>query len=125
VFYPSNFRLRYFACESLYNVTKAVRTLLVDDHFNSLFITVSRLNSDGDQNVRSGAELLDRLLKDIVTESNVAPNISVLLRERIYVLDSQGRSFVAGWITHLSGNPHTGLSDVLPALVDGLFQVIP
>ena len=51
-------RLRYFACESLYNVTKAVRTLLISHHFNALFITVSKLICDQDQNVRSGAELL-------------------------------------------------------------------
>lgn len=46
------------------------------------------------------------------------------MRERIYVTDGNGRSFVAGWIAHLSGNPQAGLSDVLPAIVDGLFQAL-
>ena len=54
----SDSRLRYFACEALYNVAKAVRGVLIDTHFVNLFVTVGRLNSDVDQNVRSGTELL-------------------------------------------------------------------
>lgn len=59
----SDSRVRYFACESLYNVTKVVRTQLIPEHFVPLFNAISILTSDHDQNVRSGAELLDRLLK--------------------------------------------------------------
>lgn len=59
----SDSRVRYFACEALYNVTKVVRTQLIPAHFVPLFNAISILTSDHDQNVRSGAELLDRLLK--------------------------------------------------------------
>ncbi|GAA5914263.1 hypothetical protein JCM6882_003671 [Rhodosporidiobolus microsporus] len=60
-------KLRYFACESMYNIAKVAQgELLV--YFNELFDTLSKLHADTDQSVKNGAELLDRLLKDIVTE---------------------------------------------------------
>ena len=54
-------------------------------------------------NVRNGAELLDRLLKDTVTEnsSNETFDIVVLmqlLRERIYVKNSYVRQFLVSWV---------------------------
>ncbi|VDN25092.1 unnamed protein product [Gongylonema pulchrum] len=56
-------RVRYYACEvSLYNIVKICRSSALS-HFNELFDTLWRLSADTDLNVRSGAELLDRLLK--------------------------------------------------------------
>ena len=37
--------------------------------FNEIFSSISCVVADPDQNVKNGSELLDRLLKDIVTES--------------------------------------------------------
>lgn len=60
-------KLRYYACESMYNITKnAHGEILV--YFNELFDVLSKLTADSDPSVKNGAELLDRLLKDIVTE---------------------------------------------------------
>ncbi|KAI9336373.1 vacuolar protein 14 C-terminal Fig4p binding-domain-containing protein [Obelidium mucronatum] len=60
-------RVRYYACESMYNVAKvARRDLLV--FFNEIFDALSRLVADQDGSVKNGAELLDRLIKDIVCE---------------------------------------------------------
>ncbi|KAJ3392845.1 hypothetical protein HDU84_003329 [Entophlyctis sp. JEL0112] len=60
-------RVRYYACESMYNVVKvARRDVLV--FFNEIFDAMSRLVADIDASVKNGAELLDRLIKDIVTE---------------------------------------------------------
>ncbi|GAA5952740.1 hypothetical protein JCM8115_002336 [Rhodotorula mucilaginosa] len=68
-------KLRYYACESMYNITKnAHGEILV--YFNELFDVLSRLTADSDPSVKNGAELLDRLLKDIVTEQ-AATYISV------------------------------------------------
>ena len=87
-----------------------------------MFTSISRLTSDSDQNVRSGAELLDRLLKDVVSESETAPNIGSLIRERIYAKEATARLFVSGWIILLTGNPAAGFGEVLPAIIDGLFR---
>ncbi|KAJ1548725.1 hypothetical protein HK405_000048, partial [Cladochytrium tenue] len=46
-------RVRYYACEGMYNVAKVAR---------------GDLAADSDSSVKTGAELLDRLIKDIVCE---------------------------------------------------------
>lgn len=55
-------RVRYFACESLYNVVKVARSAIIP-FFPELFAALSRLVTDSDQTVKDGSELLDRLLK--------------------------------------------------------------
>lgn len=55
-------RVRYFACESLYNVVKVARAAIIP-YFPELFAALSRLVTDSDQMVKDGSELLDRLLK--------------------------------------------------------------
>ncbi|KAG9048287.1 hypothetical protein FS837_000350 [Tulasnella sp. UAMH 9824] len=60
-------RIRYFACESLYNIAKVAKgEILV--YFNPIFDALSKA-TDSELSVKNGAELLDRLLKDIVAES--------------------------------------------------------
>ncbi|CAG2057122.1 unnamed protein product [Timema podura] len=54
--------VRYYACESLYNVSKVARgSVLV--HFTDIFSVLSKLAADPDQKVRSGSEHLDKLMK--------------------------------------------------------------
>lgn len=55
-------RVRYFACESLYNVVKVARSAIIP-FFPEMFAALSRLVTDSDQMVKDGSELLDRLLK--------------------------------------------------------------
>jgi vacuole morphology and inheritance protein 14 len=55
-------RVRYYACESLYNVIKVSRENTVPI-FNDIFNAMGAVITDRDQSVRTGAELLDRLLK--------------------------------------------------------------
>ncbi|KAL8280512.1 hypothetical protein RQP46_007160 [Phenoliferia psychrophenolica] len=60
-------KVRYFACESMYNVAKVAKgEILV--FFNELFDAMSKLAADTELPVKNGAELLDRLIKDVVTE---------------------------------------------------------
>ncbi|KAJ1309025.1 hypothetical protein OPQ81_004706 [Rhizoctonia solani] len=67
-FDDSESRVRYFACESMYNIAKVSKgEILV--YFNPIFDRLSRLAADSEMSVKNGAELLDRLLKDIVAES--------------------------------------------------------
>ncbi|EJD01507.1 ARM repeat-containing protein [Fomitiporia mediterranea MF3/22] len=64
---PEN-RIRYFSAECLYNIAKVSKgEILV--YFNSIFDALSKLAADSELSVKNGAELLDRLLKDIVAES--------------------------------------------------------
>ncbi|KZT60729.1 ARM repeat-containing protein [Calocera cornea HHB12733] len=61
-------RIRYFACESMYNIAKVSKGEILI-FFNEIFDALSKLAADSETSVRNGAELLDRLLKDIVAES--------------------------------------------------------
>ncbi|KAF9455934.1 vacuolar protein 14 C-terminal Fig4p binding-domain-containing protein [Collybia nuda] len=64
---PEN-RIRYFSAECLYNIAKVSKgEVLV--YFNDIFDALSKLAADSELSVKNGAELLDRLLKDIVAES--------------------------------------------------------
>uniref|UniRef100_A0A452IDL0 Uncharacterized protein n=1 Tax=Gopherus agassizii TaxID=38772 RepID=A0A452IDL0_9SAUR len=63
-FNDADSRLRYYACEALYNIVKVARGSVLP-HFNVLFDGLSKLAADPDPNVKSGSELLDRLLKVI------------------------------------------------------------
>ncbi|EGO02004.1 hypothetical protein SERLA73DRAFT_104235 [Serpula lacrymans var. lacrymans S7.3] len=64
---PEN-RIRYFSAECLYNIAKVSKgEVLV--YFNPIFDALSKLAADSELSVKNGAELLDRLLKDIVAET--------------------------------------------------------
>ncbi|KAJ3339402.1 hypothetical protein HDU93_008310 [Gonapodya sp. JEL0774] len=62
-------RVRYYACESMYNIAKVARGDILR-YFNELFDILSKLAADSEPSVKTGAELLDRLLKDIVSEQS-------------------------------------------------------
>ncbi|KAI8916403.1 vacuolar protein 14 C-terminal Fig4p binding-domain-containing protein [Gorgonomyces haynaldii] len=62
-------RVRYYACESMYNVSKVARSQILY-YFNEIFDALSKLSVDVEISVKNGAELLDRLMKDIVTEKS-------------------------------------------------------
>ncbi|KAI5302652.1 hypothetical protein KEM56_000488 [Ascosphaera pollenicola] len=69
-------RVRYYACESMYNIAKVAKGEILP-FFNEIFDALSKLSSDSSQTVKNGAELLDRLIKDIVAES-AASYVSML-----------------------------------------------
>ncbi|XP_021943778.1 protein VAC14 homolog isoform X3 [Folsomia candida] len=124
-FGDSDPRARYYACEGLYNVTKVARGAILL-HFNEIFNALSKLAADPDQNVRSGTEMLDRLLKDIVTESASFDLVTFipLLRERLYTKNTFARQFVISWISVLHAVPDINLVIFLPELLDGLFHIL-
>ncbi|XP_074055335.1 protein VAC14 homolog [Macrotis lagotis] len=124
-FNDADSRLRYYACEALYNIVKVARGSVLP-HFDVLFDGLSKLAADPDPNVKSGSELLDRLLKDIVTENNKFDLVSFipLLRERIYSNNQYARQFIISWILVLESVPDINLLDYLPEILDGLFPIL-
>lgn len=89
-------RVRYYACESMYNIAKVAKGEVLP-YFNEIFdalckvsprltstfpltssvLISSQLGADSELSVKNGAELLDRLIKDIVSES-AATYVSIL-----------------------------------------------
>eukprot|EP01087_Luapelamoeba_hula_P002178 TRINITY_DN1189_c0_g1_i1.p1 TRINITY_DN1189_c0_g1~~TRINITY_DN1189_c0_g1_i1.p1 ORF type:complete len:821 (+),score=150.65 TRINITY_DN1189_c0_g1_i1:20-2482(+) len=118
-------RVRYYACESMYNIAKVARAKILA-YFNQIFDGLCRLSADPDLNVKNGAQLLDRLLKDIITESDSfdIEHFIPLLKERIKVQNAFVRQFLIGWITVLDSVPDIDLLDSLPEFLDGLFRML-
>ncbi|KAL2611614.1 hypothetical protein R1flu_023306 [Riccia fluitans] len=118
-------RVRYYACEALYNIAKVTRGDFIV-HFNDVFDALCKLSADGDPNVQSAAHLLDRLIKDIVTESDQfsIEEFIPLLRERMNVLNPFVRQFLVGWITVLDSVPDIDMLGFLPDFLDGLFNML-
>lgn len=118
-------RVRYYACESLYNIVKVARGSILP-HFNKIFEGVSTVLADTDEEVRDGANLLDRLVKDIVTESDdfSVDKFLPLLQNYIRRTNPYIRQLVVGWITVLDGIPDVCLIDYLPDFLDGLFNML-
>ncbi|BEJ17325.1 hypothetical protein CspHIS471_0607260 [Cutaneotrichosporon sp. HIS471] len=67
-FQDTESRVRYHACESLYNIAKVSKGEILT-YFNEVFDALSKLSSDSEMSVKNGAELLDRLMKDIVADA--------------------------------------------------------
>ncbi|XP_047332655.1 protein VAC14 homolog [Impatiens glandulifera] len=118
-------RVRYYACEALYNIAKVVRGDFIV-FFNKIFDALCKLSADSDANVQSAAHLLDRLIKDIVTETDEfsIEEFIPLLRERMNVLNPYVRQFLVGWITVLDSVPDIDMLGFLPDFLDGLFNML-
>ncbi|KAI9218677.1 vacuolar protein 14 C-terminal Fig4p binding-domain-containing protein [Blastocladiella britannica] len=140
-------RVRYYACESLYNIAKVARGRVLWA-FPAIFDVLAKLVADTDMSVKSGAELLDRLLKDVITEQKTtwpaavvaatpggdnggtvaarpAPLFSIpefvrLLAARIRTLNPHTRSFLVAWLGVLDTVPGIDLVAHLPVYLPGL-----
>lgn len=145
-------RVRYYACESMYNIAKVAKGEILL-YFNDVFDALCKLAADSELSVKNGAELLDRLVKDIVADS-AASYVSMLemsgktvgdddepepaelptafslgrfiplLRERIHVNNPFTRNFLVSWLTLLDTIPDLELVTYLPAFLGGLFKFL-
>jgi len=61
-FADSDGNVRFFACQSLYNIAKVARDAVLT-HFTDIFNGISRLAADPELQVKNGSEVLDRVMK--------------------------------------------------------------
>nr|CAG8433303.1 6225_t:CDS:10 [Entrophospora candida] len=80
-------RVRYYACESMYNIAKVSKGEILR-YFNDVFDVMSKLAADSDLSVKNGTELLDRLIKDIAAEQSTT-YVSVLDSQNLVSNDEQ------------------------------------
>ncbi|GAB1194853.1 hypothetical protein APSETT444_004104 [Aspergillus pseudonomiae] len=145
-------RVRYYACESMYNIAKVAKGEILL-FFNEIFDALSKLASDSELSVKNGAELLDRLVKDIVSESAASyvsvlqlsekqetdpealedpdlptafslPMFIPLLKDRIDVISPFTRMFLVSWLTLLDTIPDLELVSYLPEFLGGLVKFL-
>lgn len=140
-------RVRYYACEAMYNIAKVAKGEILR-YFNHIFDALCKLGADSELSVKNGAELLDRLIKDIVAESAATyisiletkdpenpdqtdlptafslPRFIPLLKERVWVNNPFTRIFLVGWITLLDSIPDLELVVYLPDFLGGLLKFL-
>ncbi|XBW36936.1 hypothetical protein QEN19_002515 [Hanseniaspora menglaensis] len=66
-FYDPNDLVRFYSCESLYNIAKILKGEILI-YFNEIFDILCSVTIDPINNVKGAASILDKLLKDIVIE---------------------------------------------------------
>jgi len=95
-------------------------------YFNQIFDGLTKLFADVDIDVKNGANLLDRLVKDIVTESESfhVERFLPLLQSYIRRTNPYIRQLLVGWITVLDSVPDISMIDYLPDFLDGLFNML-
>jgi len=124
-------RVRYYATESLFNVIKVLPTLAVQ-HFFILFEILRSLWADVDADVRSGAELLDKKLKEIIigsinTGQFNADSCIPLFARFVYMRNKPTKRLTLTWLQQFSeklvGAPlleslHLFLNDIFAMVSD-------
>lgn len=93
-------RVRYYACESMFNIVKVARKAVLP-FFNPIFNGLAKLSADLDDEVRNGSNLLDGLVKDIVTECEEFSIDEFLPLMQNYIRRTNPfiRQLLVGWLT--------------------------
>jgi len=122
-------KIRFSACESLYNVIKSLREISLLS-FNEIFKSLVTAISDMDEDVKRAAQTLDRILKDVVTEST--PNCKYfnlqafmpLFCDKLKALHPGIRQMLISWINILDSIPNINLIKYLPSFLEELFSML-
>ena len=122
-------RVRYYATESLFNVVKVIPSLAVQ-HFFILFEILRSLYADVDVDVRSGAELLDKKLKEVIVGAmnsgsfTAAACVPVFARF-VYMRNKATKRLTLTWLQELNekliGAP---ILEFLHLFLEGIFDMI-
>lgn len=108
-------------------------------HFNEIFDALSKLSSDSEMSVKNGAELLDRLMKDIVAEAapsyvsiypdNRNPSLSLgsTGRNRSLTMDSKSHDEYQDVraVEHFEDNRAFSLERFIPLLSERIYVISP
>ncbi|KAF1768632.1 hypothetical protein GCK72_000444 [Caenorhabditis remanei] len=124
-FLDADLQIRYYACESLYNIAKICKTQVLD-HFGDIFDVLWRVTADADTNVRGGAELLNRLIVETVLskEDFDIAILMALIRDRIYTQTSSNRRFILEWLNTITTTPFFSVCNYISEISDGLFKML-
>eukprot|EP00884_Botryococcus_braunii_P022320 jgi/Botrbrau1/8772/Bobra.0330s0006.1 len=118
-------RVRYYACEALYNIAKVARNDFMP-YFAQTFDALFRLCADPDAAVSQAVTFLDNIIKDIVTAS---PNFEMdafvpQLKEALTVMNPRKRNFIISWVRVLSSVPDIEVLNHLADLLEGLTDAL-
>ncbi len=122
-------RVRYYATESLFNVIKVAPALVIR-HFFVLFEILRSLYADVDLDVRSGAELLDKKLKEVIVGAINSGSFSAdacvpVFARFVYMQNKATKQLTLTWLREFSeklvGAP---ILEFLHLFLEGIFAMV-
>lgn len=127
-FKDTDARVRYYACESLYNIAKIARgeiLLYLTEVFDILCILVT----DTESSVKNAADILDRLIKDIVSAKS-ASYVSILHQRTDEVQEVQSNMMMLDGVSVQINNPQDplkafSLPRFMPTLLERMYTIEP
>ncbi len=95
-------------------------------YFCETFDGLCKLAADPEKGVQDGSLLLNKLLQDVVRESDVfdLERFVPLLERRIYHPSPAVRQFLIGWVRLIDNVPNLDLLRFLPNILDGLLHML-
>ncbi|CAL8466856.1 g6392 [Coccomyxa elongata] len=119
-------RVRYYACEALYNIAKVSRDDFLEPHFNCTFDALFRLVADPDPAVNQATTFLDALMKDIVTahEHFNMDEFVGQFQTALKVTAPRKRAFLLSWMQVLASVPDLDMLAHLPLFLGSLLDCL-
>lgn len=127
-FRDNDARVRYYACESLYNIAKIARGEILL-YFNEVFDILCILVTDTESSVKNAADILDRLIKDIVSAKSTS-YVSILHQQSDEVQDVRSNIITPDGQAFQVNNPQDPskaflLPRFIPTLLERMYIIDP
>lgn len=127
-FRDSDARVRYYACESLYNIAKIARGEFLL-YFNEVFDILCILVTDTESSVKNAADILDRLIKDIVSAKSTS-YVSILHQQNDDRAEVQSNIITPSGEAIQVNNPQDPMKAFLlprfiPTLLERMYTIEP
>lgn len=127
-FRDTDARVRYYACESLYNIAKIARGEILL-YFNEVFDVLCILVTDTESSVKNAADILDRLIKDIVSAKSTN-YVSILHQQNDEENDIPSHVTTPDGVSLQINNPQDPLKAFLlprfiPTLLERMYTIEP
>lgn len=131
-FRDTDARVRYYACESLYNIAKIARGEILL-YFNEIFDVLCILVTDSESSVKNAADILDRLIKDIVS-AKATNYVSILQQQndlksgdaddiRSHIVDESGTAIQVNQLQDTQ--KAFSLPKFIPSLLERMYTTDP
>ena len=126
-FRDTDARVRYYACESLYNIAKIARGEILL-YFNEVFDILCILVTDSESSVKNAADILDRLIKDIVSAKSTN-YVSILQQQeasndiQTHLVDANGDAIQINNVQ--DAQKAFSLPKFIPTLLERMYSIDP
>lgn len=126
-FRDTDARVRYYACESLYNIAKIARGEILL-YFNEVFDILCILVTDSESSVKNAADILDRLIKDIVSAKSTN-YVSILQQQeasndiQTHLVDANGDAIQINNVQ--DAQKAFSLPKFIPTLLERMYTIDP